>query len=107
MRQAEWEVVMLRKAVHSACRLTYGFAVSKSNYRAELMALIVGRFAGSGVGHVPKLPAVVSFAASRNAPQAMERRHSKRVNRLEPFRFNSPVKSAIHGQPPDYSVFLY
>jgi hypothetical protein len=107
MRQAEWEVVMLRKAVHSACRLTYGFAVSESNYRAELMALIVGRFAGSGVGHVPKLPAVMLFAASRNAPQAMERRHSIRVNRLEPVRFNSPVNSAIYGQPPDYFIFLW
>jgi hypothetical protein len=29
---------MLRKAFHSACRLTYGFTVSESNSRAELMA---------------------------------------------------------------------
>jgi hypothetical protein len=69
MQQAEWEVVMLRKAFHSACCLTYGFAVSESNYRAGLMALSVGRFAGSGMGHVPKLPTVGRVAASRNASQ--------------------------------------
>ena len=58
MQQAEWEVVMLRKAIHSACCLTYGFAVTESNYRAELMALSVGRLADSGVGHGPKRPTV-------------------------------------------------
>jgi hypothetical protein len=50
---------MLRKAFHSACWMTYRFAVSESNYRAELMALSVGRFAGSGVGYVPKFHMVL------------------------------------------------
>ena len=49
---------MLRKAFHSACCLTYRFAVSESNCRAELMALSVGRFPGSGVAHVPVRPTV-------------------------------------------------
>jgi len=60
---------MLRKAFHSACWMTNRFAVSKSNYRAKLMALGVGRFAGSGVWHVPKRPKVLSVDASRNAPK--------------------------------------
>jgi hypothetical protein len=55
---------MLRKAFHSACCSTYGFAVFESNYRAGLMALSVGRFADSGIGHVPKLPTVGSVGAS-------------------------------------------
>jgi len=53
------EVVMLRKAFHPACWMTYGFAVSQSNYRAELMPLSIGRFAGSGVGYVPKFHMVL------------------------------------------------
>ena len=60
---------MLRKAFRSACWMTYGFEMSKSNYRAALMALCVGRFAGSGVWHVPKRPKVLSVDASRNAPK--------------------------------------
>jgi len=44
---------MSRKAFHSACCLTYGFTISGSNYRAEVTALSVGRFAGSGVWQCP------------------------------------------------------
>ena len=65
---------MLRIAFHSACWMTYGFAVSEGNYRAELMALSVGRFAGSGVWHVPKRPKVLSVDASRNAPKVKDGR---------------------------------
>jgi hypothetical protein len=64
---------MLRKAIHSACWMTYEFAVSEGNYRAKLMALRVGRFAGSGVEHAPKRPTVGSAGPSRNASQVLQR----------------------------------
>jgi len=68
MRQAEWEVVMLRKAFHSACRLIYGFAVCECNYRAELTALNVWHFAGSGVGQCPGTPHSLLWQASPETP---------------------------------------
>ena len=49
---------MLRKAFHSACCLTYGFSVCEGNYHSELIALSVGRFAGSDARHVPERPTV-------------------------------------------------
>jgi hypothetical protein len=42
---------------------------SVAQFRRRMTVLNGGRFAGSGVRHVPKYPAVICADVSRNAPQ--------------------------------------
>lgn len=47
--------------------------ILRCNYGAEMTLLNVGRFAGLGVGYVPKCPNIGSVSASRNATQVLQR----------------------------------
>src|SRR5262249_37961927 len=56
MRQAEWAVVMLRDVSHSACCVSYRFAVCECNYHAENDVVDCREFRRFGRGACPGTP---------------------------------------------------
>jgi len=93
---------MLRKRVPLGLPLSYTLhiAVRKCNYRAELMALIVGRFAGSGVSYVPELPTGL-WQASPETPQFHQARCGSIVGKCWSARQEKRERRA-HTNPPPY-----